>query len=114
MHEATRAKAMGDQIKWLLAWDFPKRPQRSFYNLYAAAFAERKDVDGSRHCIAVVDNDLTARRLRALLEQYGARVDCFATNGRRLDNGALDQEAGAWIDRLQQQRLSQRGRHKAR
>jgi len=98
---------VSDKIKWVLAWDFAKRPQATFYNVLRDEFAEIERVQRS---VALVRDDFTARRLRALLEYYGANVCAWAVNGARLDDARADREAQDFVERVHKQRLSRRGR----
>jgi hypothetical protein len=100
---------VGETTKWVLAWDFPKRPSNAFYDVYRDEFGP--EVQRVQKSVAVVKDDFAARRLRALLEHYGAKVEAFAVNGRQLDDRQADQEAREFVERIHSQRLSQRGRH---
>ena len=100
---------MGKMTKWVVAWDFAQRPKRTFYQVLADEFSatEAKRVQRS---VAECQDDFTARRLRALLEYYGAAVVAYAVNGASLDDAKSDREAEKYVERVHAQRLAQRGR----
>ena len=68
--------------KWLVAWDFPKRPVSTFYDIYADEFGP--EVKRVQRSVVICKDDFTASRLVALLEFYGANVLYFGVNYRSL------------------------------
>jgi hypothetical protein len=96
------------KTKWLVAWDFVKRPKSAFYNVFGDEFGP--EVERVQKSVAVCKDDFTARRLRALLQWYGASVCAFAVNGATLDAPEQDREAEQFIERIHTQRLARRGR----
>ncbi len=100
---------MSKVTKWVVAWDFVHRPRRTFYQVLADEFSptEAKRVQRS---VAECRDDFTARRLRALLQYYGATVVAYAVNGVSLDDVRADREAEQFVERIHAQRLSRRGR----
>jgi hypothetical protein len=99
---------MGKVTKWVVAWDFVRRPKRTFYQVLADEFSptEARRVQRS---VAECQDDYTARRLRALLAYYGASVVAYAINGASLDDARADREADQFVERIHAQRLSRRG-----
>ena len=100
---------MGNVTKWVVAWDFVRRPKRTFYQVLADEFSptEARHVQRS---VTECQGDFTARRLRALLTYYGATVVAYAVNGASLDDVKADREAEQFVERIHAQRLSRRGR----
>ncbi len=96
------------ELKWLVAWDFVKRPKASFYNVFRDEFGP--EVERVQRSVSVCKDNFTARRLRALLEWYGACVCAYAVNGATLDDPEVDREARAYVERVHAQRLARRGR----
>jgi len=97
-----------DKSKWLVAWDFVKRPKSAFYSVFGDEFGP--EVERVQKSVAVCKDDFTARRLRALLQWYGASVCAFAVNGASLDDAGKDREAEQYVARIHTQRLARRGR----
>ena len=100
---------MSTVTKWVVAWDFVQRPKRTFYQVLADEFGAT-EAQRVQRSVAECKDDFTARRLRALLEYYGAAVVAYAVNGMSLDDAQADREAADFIARIHAQRLSRRGR----
>lgn len=92
--------------RWLVAWDFVKRPKTTFYDIYANEFP---DVERVQKSVALCRDEFVAARLVALLEYYGAHVVSFLTERRRLSAEQM-QEANEFVERIHSQRLHRRGR----
>jgi hypothetical protein len=73
-----RTFAMSKKSQWLVAWDFAARPKSTFYKVMAQEFA---DIQHAQKSVAVCPDDFTARRLRALLDWYGAKVCAYNVRG---------------------------------
>lgn len=99
--------------KYLVCWDFVKRPKTTFYAVYAAEFP-RGEVELVQRSVAVAKDEFTARRLRALAEHYGANVLAYKLNGLLLDDPEADANAQAYIARVHEKRLHARGRKPSR
>ena len=99
---------MSGAIKWLVAWDFVERPKRTFYEVLAEEFGA--EVERVQRSVTLCRDDFTARRLRALLEWYGANVCAYAVNGARLDDAEANREADAFVERIHAARRARQGR----
>lgn len=96
---------MDQATRYLVAWDFAGRPKSTFYEVLAQEFG---DVQRTQKSVAVCKDDFTARRLRALLEWYGAKVCAYAVNETSLDD--TDGEATAFVQRVHAARKAKQGR----
>jgi len=102
------------KFKWLIAWDFHKKPRRTFYEIYVDEFRDAPELQHLQRSVVLAQDDFTARRLRALLTYYGADVCAFAVNGHNLDSDQqANHEANEFVVRVHAQRLSRRGRRRA-
>ena len=102
--------------KYLVAWDFAKRPGGTFYRVLIEEFGRSHpggDYELIQRSVALCRDDFIAGRLAALAEHFGARVDCFQVESRGFNGDARD-EAHAFVERVLHQRLHRRGRRPAR
>ena len=100
--------------KYLVAWDFPKKPSGTFYRVMRDEFGAshpRGEYELIQRSVALCPDDFTANRLAALAEYFGARVECFAVE-RTGANANDRKEARAFVERVLRQRLHRRGRRK--
>ncbi len=95
--------------KCIVCWDFVRRPKSTYYSVYASEFPPGT-VDLVQRSVALVRDEFTARRLKALAEYYGASVVAFVLDAPLEDDVEADTEASAFIARVHSQRLAQRGR----
>ena len=101
--------------KYLVAWDFAKKPSGTFYRILHDEFGSlhsNGDVSLIQRSVAICRDDFTASRLAELADHFGAKVVCFAAGREgipRDDKG----EAREFISRVLQQRLKRRGRRKS-
>jgi hypothetical protein len=100
---------MSKVTTWVVAWDFVQRPKRTFYQVLADEFSAT-EAQRVQRSVAECKDDFVARRLRALLEYYGATVVTYAVNGASLDDVQANREAEQFVERIHAQRLSRRGR----
>lgn len=98
---------MGKEHRWVVAWDFAARPKRIFYEILDAEFGEVERVQKS---VGVARDVFTARRLKALLEWYGAQVCAYAIAPSTLDDVFLDAHAKEFVARVLAARAARRGR----
>lgn len=100
------------QEKYLVAWDFAKRPSGTFYRVLIEELG-RSHPDGDyeliQRSVALCRDDFIASRLAALAEHFGAKVDCFRVERGGIDRNARD-EARTFVERVLHQRLHRRGR----
>ena len=92
---------------WLVAWDFPRRPRTTFYDVLADEF--NGDIHRVQKSVALCQDDFSAARLSALLEYYGASVLVYRAEQTYLPADQM-QEASEFVDRVHAQRLHRRGR----
>jgi hypothetical protein len=101
--------------KFIVAWDFPRKPSGTFYRVLADEFGASHpggDYELIQRSVAVCRDDFVASRLAALAEHFGAKVGCFATEKDRLTS-ANQKEACAFVERVLDQRLHRRGRRRS-
>lgn len=99
--------------KFVVAWDFPKKPSSSFYRMIAEELGTAHpggDYHMIQRSVAVCRDDFIASRLAALAEYFGATVASFMVEREGFDHETQN-EARAFLDRALQQRLHRRGRH---
>lgn len=98
--------------KYLVAWDFAKKPSGTFYRVLHDEFGDSHShgtFELIQRSVALCQDDFIASRLAALAEHFGARVDCFRVERDGIDRNARD-EARAFVERVLRQRLDRRGR----
>jgi hypothetical protein len=98
--------------KYLVAWDFSKRPSGTFYRILTEEFGSSYpggEVALIQRSVARCRDDFVARRLAALAEYFGAKVDCFQVEQDHRDDEART-EGRAFVERILHQRLHRRGR----
>lgn len=98
--------------KYLVAWDFSKKPSGTFYRVLGDEFGAshpRGDYELIQRSVAVCRDDFIASRLAALAEHFGARVAGFAIAREGFDS-EVQTEAWAFVERVLSQRLHRRGR----
>ncbi len=93
--------------RWIVAWDFVRRPKRAFYEILRDEFrqAEAQRVQRS---VLICQDGFVARRLRALAQWYGANVLAFAVRRSPSVSSEDDREAEAYVERIHVQRRSRR------
>ena len=99
--------------KYLVTWDFAKRPSGTFYRILVEEFGSTfpgGEVALIQRSVARCQNDFVASRLAALAEYFGAKVDCFQIEQDHIDDDART-EGRAFVERILHQRLHRRGRH---
>ena len=105
---------MTEGKRFIVAWDFPKKPSGTFYRVLLDEFGKSHpggDYELIQRSVALCLDDFIASRLAALAEYFGAKVECFAVE--RKGASANDQkEARAFVERVLTQRLHRRGRRK--
>jgi hypothetical protein len=100
--------------KYLVAWDFSKKPSGTFYRVILDEFGKSHpggDYELIQRSVALCRDDFIANRLTALAEYYGAKVECFAVE-RKGVNAEDRKEAHAFVERVLSQRLHRRGRRR--
>jgi hypothetical protein len=98
--------------KYLVAWDFAKRPGGTFYRILIEECGRSHpggDYELIQRSVALCRDDFIASRLAALAEHFGAKVDSFQVERSGIDRDACD-EARAFVERVLHQRLHRRGR----
>ena len=98
--------------KFLVAWDFCKKPSGTFYRVIRDEFGTShagSDYDLIQRSVALCRDDFVASRIAALAEHFGAKVACFQVERIGMD-GQLTDEARAYVERVLTQRLQRRGR----
>ncbi|MCL4488288.1 MAG: hypothetical protein M1570_09200 [Chloroflexi bacterium] len=106
---------MQERQKFIVAWDFPRKPSGTFYRVLVDEFGTSHaggDYELIQRSVAVCRDGFVASRLAALADHFGARVDCFSVANIGLPAEAR-REASAFVSRILQQRLHHRGRKKA-
>lgn len=98
--------------KYLVAWDFSKKPSGTFYRVLLDEFGTSHsggDYELIQRSVALCRDDFVASRLTALAEHFGARVASFRVEreGTHQDSA---REAREFVDRVLHQRLHRRGR----
>ncbi len=102
--------------RYLVAWDFPKKPGGTFYRVLRDEFAAPQpngDITLIQRSVAICKDDFIASRLAALVDHFGAKVACFAIAREGLTQ-ETENEARAFVDRILQARLQKRGRRSAK
>ncbi len=108
-------KMDGKSKKFVVAWDFSKKPSGTFYRVLADEFGTSHgggDCDLIQRSVAVCRDDFISSRLAELAEHFGAKVGCFAIEKEGLTD-ANQKEARAFVERVLNQRLHQRGRRRS-
>jgi hypothetical protein len=98
--------------RYLVTWDFAKKPSGTFYRVMHDEFGDSHShgvFTLIQRSVALCRDDFTASRLAALATNYGATVACFAIQREGFDR-TTEQEAQAFVERIQRQRLHRRGR----
>ena len=102
--------------KYLVAWDFIKKPSGTFYRVVLEELGTSHatgDYELIQHSVAVCRDDFIASRLAALAEHFGAKVACFRVEREGL-NAELQNEACEFVGRVLAQRLHRRGRRRGK
>lgn len=100
--------------KYLVAWDFAKKPSGSFYRLLHAEFGDSHshgDFELIQKSVAVCRDDFIAYRLAELAEHFGAKVAYYTVTHEGIPNERR-REAREFLWRVLQRRLKQRGRRR--
>ena len=99
------------QEKYLVAWDFAKKPSGSFYRLMHSEFGDSHthgDFELIQRSVAVCRDDFTACRLAELAEHFGAQVAYYTVTHEGIPSEG-QREAREFLSRVLQRRLKQRG-----
>ena len=110
---------MGDRgtcQKFIVTWDFPKKPPGTFYRVMISEFGTSHgggDYELIQRSVAVCRDDFIASRLAALADHFGAKVECLAVQREALSSEAQS-EARAFVNRILDQRLHRRGRRRTK
>lgn len=101
--------------KYLVAWDFSKKPSGTFYRILADEFGTSHpggDYELIQRSVALCRDDFIASRLAALAQHFGANVASFAV--ARESYGNQQTEASEYVTRVLNQRLHRRGRRRGK
>ncbi len=105
----------GEQ-KYLVTWDFPKKPAGTFYRVLVDEFGTSHpggDYYLIQRSVAVCRDDFVAGRLAALAAHFGAKVESFGIVVGGLPTEAR-QQAQDSVERILGQRRHNRGRKSKR
>jgi len=111
--EKTTMTTRVTKTKYIVAWDFSRKPSGTFYRFLLDEFGRSHpggDYELIQHSVALCRDDFIASRLAALAEYFGAKVGWFKVEREGLDAKSKD-EARAFVERVLSQRLHRRGRH---
>lgn len=100
--------------RFIVAWDFPRKPSGTFYRVLLDEFGSSHpsgDYELIQRSVAVCREDFIASRLAALAEHFGAKVGCFAIANEGLTDES-QKEARAFVERVLNRRLHRRGRRR--
>ena len=100
--------------KYLVAWDFAKKPSGTFYRVLHDEFGDSHshgDFELIQKSVAICRDGFTASRLAELAEHFGARVACYTVVRQGLP-AESQREARDFLSRVLQQRLKRRGRRR--
>jgi len=100
--------------KYLVAWDFAKKPSGTFYRILHDEFGDSHshgDFELVQRSVAICRDDFSASRLAELADHFGAKVACYTVTREGIP-GEKQREARAFVSRVLQQRLKRRGRRK--
>jgi len=98
--------------KYIVAWDFPKRPSGTFYRVLISELGPSHpagDYELIQKSVALCQDDFIASRLAALADHFGAQVVSFIVV-RDASTDPQQAEAREFVDRILHQRLRRRGR----
>ena len=98
--------------KFLVAWDFCKKPSGTFYRFIRDEFGTSHpngDYELIQRSVALCRDDFIASRIAALAEHFGARVAYFQVARIGMEGQAND-DARSYVERVLTQRLRRRGR----
>lgn len=96
--------------KFLVAWDFAKKPSGTFYRVLHSEFGDSHshgDFELIQRSVALCRDDFTASRLAALADHFGAKVAYFVIQRMDMD-GTAQEEARGFVQRVLTQRLHHR------
>ena len=106
---------MTDRKRFIVAWDFCKKPSGTFYRVLLDEFGRSHpggDYDLIQRSVALCRDDFIANRLMALAEYFGAKAEYFAVQ-RKGANAEDRKEAHAFVERVLCQRRHNRGRRRS-
>jgi len=106
---------MNKTRRYIVAWDFPRKPSGTFYRVLIDEFGSSHpsgDYELIQRSVAVCRDDFIASRLAALAQHFGAKVGCFAIESEGLTD-ENQKEAHAFVERVLNRRLRQRGRRRS-
>ena len=96
--------------KYLVAWDFAKKPSGTFYRILHDEFGDSHS-ELIQRSVAICRDDFTASRLAELADHFGAKVACYTVTREGIP-GEGQREAREFLSRVLQQRLKRRGQRK--
>lgn len=109
-----KGSKMNQSQKYIVGWDFSKKPSGSFYRILLDEFGTSHpggDYELIQRSVTLCRDNFIASRLVTLAEHFGARVVCYAVVGEALFQDQ-QHEAQEFLSRILQQRLKRRGRRK--
>ena len=105
---------MTDGKRFIVAWDFSKKPSGTFYRVLLDEFGKSHpggDYELVQRSVALCRDDFIASRLAALADHFGAQIVCFRVEREGL-NAESQEQAREFVGRVLTQRLHRRGRHR--
>ncbi|MBI5303998.1 MAG: hypothetical protein HY868_17820 [Chloroflexi bacterium] len=97
--------------RYLVAWDFSKKPSGTFYRVLKDEFSSSQpngDFTLIQRSVAICKDDFIASRLAALVDHFGAKVACFAI-AREGFAHETESEAREFVSRVLKSRRRHRG-----
>ena len=97
--------------RYLVAWDFPKKPGGTFYRFLRSEFGDSHpngDFYLIQRSVAICKDDFIASRLAALVDHFGAKVACFAI-AREGFTQETENEARSFVERVIKARRQHHG-----
>ena len=101
--------------KYIVAWDFSKKPSGTFYRVLMDEFGTSHpggDYELIQRSVAMCRDDFIASRLTALAEHFGACVASFEVEREGISQDSR-REARGFVERVLHQRLHRRGRRRS-
>ncbi len=100
--------------KYLVTWDFPKKPAGTFWRVVLDEFGTSHaggDYWLIQKSVALCRDDFTASRLAALAEWFGAQVAAFSVADEGLP-AESQHSAAEYVARVLKQRIQRRGKRR--
>jgi hypothetical protein len=98
--------------RYLVAWDFPRKPSGTFYRVLSQEFGSshtQGDYTLIQRSVAICNDDFIASRLASLAAHFGAKVACFAIAGEGFPP-ETENKAREFVSRILKARRQHRGR----